>query len=261
VFYWGRTLILLRAASRWGESTGLWVDTPSTAKTSRTSEQVNTNTQSSVAERVILCSLFIELTAKSRIPPTFVFSYAVIKNCNIIVLWLLHWHLFSWQIGLPSAYFLSNDAPGGMSLFIYMHSFSCIILLHLPVVFCIGILLRLCVSSGFSCTCHSPAKYLWFEPFFGFADILAIQVVFTQTSCWFSQYPYPSPYLLVAWGLLTESSKRICSESCFFWSSASSSVLYICTLYLRVSQYIANWRSSMIKGTKTQTNHGVRCFT
>jgi hypothetical protein len=29
VFYCGRTLILLRAASRLGESTGLWVDTPS----------------------------------------------------------------------------------------------------------------------------------------------------------------------------------------------------------------------------------------
>ena len=28
MFYCGRTLILLRAASRLGESTGLWVDTP-----------------------------------------------------------------------------------------------------------------------------------------------------------------------------------------------------------------------------------------
>jgi hypothetical protein len=36
--------------------------------------------------------------------------------------------------------FLSNHAPGGMSLLINMHSFTCIILLHLPVVFCIGIL-------------------------------------------------------------------------------------------------------------------------
>ena len=44
-----------------------------------------------------------------------------------------------------------------------------------------------------SCTCCSPAKYLWFEPFFGFADILAIRVVFPRISCWFSQYPYPSP--------------------------------------------------------------------
>ncbi len=103
------------------------------------------------------------------------------------------WRLFSWRFGLPSAYFLLNHAPGGMSLLIYMHLFSCIILLHPPVVFCIGILLGLCVSSGFSCTCHSPAKYLWFEPFFGFTGILAIRVVFTQTSCWFSQYPYPSP--------------------------------------------------------------------
>jgi hypothetical protein len=41
-----RNLILLRAASRWGESTGLWVDTPSLAKTLTTSEQVNTHTQS-----------------------------------------------------------------------------------------------------------------------------------------------------------------------------------------------------------------------
>ncbi len=138
-------------------------------------------------------SMFHESTAKSRPPTTFVFSYAVIKNCIITVLWLLPWHLFSWRFGLPSAYFLLNHAPGGMSLLIYMHSFSCIILLHLAVVFCIGILLGLCVRSGFSCTCHSPVKYLWFEPFFGFADILAIRVVFTQTSCWFSQYPYPSP--------------------------------------------------------------------
>ncbi len=64
----------------------------------------------------------------------------------------------------------------------------------------------------------------------------------------------------IAWGLLTESSKRICLESCFL-SSASSSVMYVRTLYPGASQYIANWRSSMIKGTKTQTNHGVRCFT
>ena len=117
-----------------------------------------------------------ELTAKSRPPTTFVFSYAATKNCIITVLWLLPWHLFSWRFGLPSAYFLLNHAPGGicMSLLIYMHSFSCIILLHLPVVFCIGILLGLCVSSGFSCTCRSPEKYLWFEPFFGFANILAM---------------------------------------------------------------------------------------
>ncbi len=79
-----------------------------------------------------------------------------------------------------------------MSLFIYMHSLSCIILLHLPVVFCIGILLCLFVSSGFFCTCRSPAKYLFFELFSVFADILGIRVVFTQTSCWFSKYPYPS---------------------------------------------------------------------
>ncbi len=73
----------------------------------------------------------------------------------------------------------------------YLHALiQLYILLHLPVVFCIGILLRLCVSSGFSCTCLSPAKYLWFEPFVGFTDILAIRVVFTWTSCWFSQYPY-----------------------------------------------------------------------
>ncbi len=135
-----------------------------------------------------------KLTAESRLPTTFVFSYAVTKNCIITLLWLQPWHLFSWRFGLPSAYFLLNHAPGGISLLIYMHSFSCIILLHLPVVFCIGILLRLCVSSGFSCTCCSSAKYLWFEPFFGFADILAIRVIFTRTSCWFSQYPYPSPY-------------------------------------------------------------------
>ncbi len=134
-----------------------------------------------------------ESTAKSRLPTTFVFSYAVTKNCNDTVLWLLPQHLFSWQFGLPSFFFLLNHAPGSMSLLIYMHSFSCITLLHLPVVFCIGILLRLCVSSGFSCTCRSPAKYLWFEPFFGFTDILAIRVIFTGTSCWFSQYPYPSP--------------------------------------------------------------------
>ncbi len=110
------------------------------------------------------------------------------------LLWLLPRHLFSWRFGLPSAYFLLNHAPGGISLLFYMHSFSCIMLLHLPVVFCIGILLRLCVSSGFSRTCCTPAKYSWFEPFFRFADILAIRVVFTQISCWFSQYPYPSPF-------------------------------------------------------------------
>jgi hypothetical protein len=40
-----RNLILLRAASRWGESTGLWVDTPTLAKTLTTNEQVNTHTQ------------------------------------------------------------------------------------------------------------------------------------------------------------------------------------------------------------------------
>jgi hypothetical protein len=38
-----------------------------------------------------------------------------------------------------------------------------------------------------------PAKYMCFQPFIDFADILAIRVVFTRTSCWFSQYPYPSP--------------------------------------------------------------------
>jgi hypothetical protein len=33
--------------------------------------------------------LFKELSAKSRPPTTFVFSYVVTKNCNITVLWLL----------------------------------------------------------------------------------------------------------------------------------------------------------------------------
>jgi hypothetical protein len=96
----------------------------------------------------------------------------------------------------PICLFLLNHVPGGMLLLIYMHSFSCIILLHPPVVFCIDILLGLCVSSGFSCTCCSPAKYLWFEPFFGFTVILAIRVVFTQTSCWFSQYPKPHKHVI-----------------------------------------------------------------
>ncbi len=32
-----------------------------------------------------------------------------------------------------------------------------------------------------------------FQPFINFADILAIRVVFTKTSCWLSKYPYPSP--------------------------------------------------------------------
>ncbi len=57
----------------------------------------------------------------------------------------------------------------------------------------IGILLHLVVSSGFSCTCHSPAKSSVSEPFFVFADILAIRVVFTQTSHWFFQCPYLRP--------------------------------------------------------------------
>ncbi len=90
------------------------------------------------------------MTAESRIPTTFVFSYAVTKNCIITVLWLLPRHLFFWQFGLPSAFFLLNHAPGGMSLLIYMHSFSCIIHLHLPVVFCIGITGPLCRFRIFS---------------------------------------------------------------------------------------------------------------
>jgi hypothetical protein len=30
-------------------------------------------------------------------------------------------------------------------------------------------------------------------------------------------FPHQDSYLLIAWGLLTESSKRICPESCFFY--------------------------------------------
>jgi hypothetical protein len=45
VFYCGRTLILLRAASRLGESTGLWVDTPSWQRLSQpVSEYTHTHT-------------------------------------------------------------------------------------------------------------------------------------------------------------------------------------------------------------------------
>ena len=89
--------------------------------------------------------------------------------------------------------FLTNLTCFGLSLFIYMHLFSYIIILHLPVVFSIGILLHLVASSGFTLTCPSSAKSLISEPFFMFADILVIQVVFTQTSRWFSQYPYLRP--------------------------------------------------------------------
>ncbi len=79
-----------------------------------------------------------------------------------------------------------------MSLFIFMHSFSCIILLHLPIVFCIDITAPLCKFRIFSHLLFS-CEVLVFEPFFVCADILAIWVVFTQTSRWFSQYPYPRP--------------------------------------------------------------------
>jgi hypothetical protein len=43
--YCGRNLILVRAASRWGESTDLWVDNPLMAKNPRTSGRVNTHTR------------------------------------------------------------------------------------------------------------------------------------------------------------------------------------------------------------------------
>ncbi len=46
---------------------------------------------------------------------------------------------------------------------------------------------RIFSHSSFSC------KVFVFWAVFVFADILAIRVVFTQTSRWFFQYPYPSP--------------------------------------------------------------------
>ncbi len=96
-------------------------------------------------------------------------------------------------ISASTLIFLTNLTCFGLSLFIYMHLFSYIIILHLSVVFFIGILLHLIVSSGFTRACRSPAKSSVSEPFFVFADILAIRVVFTQTSRWFSQYPYLRP--------------------------------------------------------------------
>jgi hypothetical protein len=48
--------------------------------------------------------------------------------------------------------------------------------------------------------------------------------------------------LLIAWGLLAESSKRICLwKAVFSRSYISSSVMYVRTLKPGASQYIANW--------------------
>ncbi len=145
----------------------------------------------------------------------------------------------------PTCLIFFNDAPGGMSLFIYMHSFSCIILLHLPVVFCVGKLLCLFVSSGFSCTCRSPAKYSFFEPFFIFADILVIRVVFTQTSHWFSQYPYPSPismwiyhhYENYWWNM---SPANFTSVTCPLYFTGVTCPLYIHSIIARIIFHISS---------------------
>jgi hypothetical protein len=61
-----RNLILLRAASRWGESTGLWVANPSMAKTLTTGEQVNTQHTHSVTI-VLLCNLTVPLLGWSAL--------------------------------------------------------------------------------------------------------------------------------------------------------------------------------------------------
>ncbi len=105
-----------------------------------------------------LMLIIFESSAKSRPPTTFVFSYAVTKNCNITVLWLLPWYLFSCQFWLPSGSFLLDHAHSGMSLLIYMHLLECIIHVHPPVVYCVGILLCLCVSLGFTCFCCSSCE-------------------------------------------------------------------------------------------------------
>ncbi len=52
--------------------------------------------------------------------------------------------------------------------------------------------------------------------------------------------------------------KEYAQKAVFCFCNKSSYVSYVRNLYQGALQYIPNWRSTTIKGTKTQTNHGVR---